>query len=522
MLRAFSLYDLKVVAHFLGVILLMTAASMLVPFAVALINQEWSPACDFIFSGGLCALVGVLLLLLKIRPSALNSRQAMLLTGLTWVLISFFGAIPLYLTGHFNSFFDALFDSVSGFTTTGCSLISDVDHLAYSHNIWRLMTHVIGGQGIIAFALTVGIFARSSGAGSLYKAEGKSDSILPNIVQTVRFSMFVTIFFVSLGSAFLWLIMLGQGMEAGRSIFHSFAISAAAFGTGGFAPMSSSITYYHSMGVEFVLMILMCAGALNFTLYFAIWHGSIDEFLRNIEVKTLAYWGFAVMLIFSVAFAHDNLLGSNLMALIRRGVFTVVAAISNAGFTTFYTSQVAHEATPAIMFAIILAMSIGGATGSTSGGIKALRIALIVKSVLADVKRALSPDGAQVRIKYHHMHDKILDNETASQALSVFLLFVITYLLGTMVAVGLGYPPLQAAFESVSVTSNAGMSAGIVDANMPFILKLLYMLQMWAGRLEFLALLALIAGIYVSFKPKRERVSKFKKRLEESLDRYGI
>lgn len=498
----YTIYDLRVVAHFLGVTLLLTAASMLIPLVLALYNAEWDPALDFFFSAAVGFAAGTALLLVKVRPGMLDSRQAVLLTALTWVLISLLGAIPLYLTGKFNGFFDAFFDSVSGFTTTGCSLISDVDHLAYSHNIWRLITHVIGGQGIIAFALTVGVFSRSAGAGSLYKAEGKSDSILPNIVQTVRFSLWVTVIFVGIGTLLLSTVLLFEGLDWGRSLFHSFAISAAAFGTGGFAPMSTSITYYHSLPLELILMVLMCAGALNFSLYFAVWHGNIREFLHNIEIKTLAVWGVIVTLIFSVSFAHDELLGVSLFSLIRRGIFTVVAALSNAGFTSFYTSQISIAATPAIMFSLILAMSIGGATGSTSGGIKALRIALILKSVLADIKRALSPETAQVRVKYHHMADRILDNETASSAMTVFLLYAITYVLGTMVAVSLGYPPLAAAFESVSVTSNAGMSAGIVSAHMPFILKLCYILQMWAGRLEFLALLALGAGIFVSLRPK--------------------
>lgn len=498
----YTKYDLRVVAHFLGVILLLTAASMLIPLVVALFNAEWNPALDFFFSSALGFAVGTALLLVKVRPGALDSRQAILLTALTWVLISLLGAVPLYLTGNFESFFDAFFDSVSGFTTTGCSLISDVDHLAYSHNIWRLITHVIGGQGIIAFALTVGVFSRSAGAGSLYKAEGKSDSILPNIVQTVRFSLWVTIVFVGIGTLLLSMVLLYEGLSLGRAVFHSFSISAAAFGTGGFAPMSNSITYYHSLVLELILMVLMCAGALNFTLYFAMWRGNIKEFLHNIEVKTLAIWGIVVTLIFSVSFAHDELLGVNVLSLIRRGIFTVVAAISNAGFTSFYTSQISLAATPAIMFSIILAMSIGGATGSTSGGIKALRIALIFKSVLADIKSALSPETARMRVKYHHMADRTLDSETASSAMTVFLLFALTYVFGTMVAVSLGYPPLAAAFESVSVTSNAGMSAGIVDAQMPSILKLCYILQMWAGRLEFLALLALGAGIFVSLKPR--------------------
>lgn len=509
----YSIEDFKVVAHFLGVLLLMTAASMVLPLAVALVHSEWDAACDFVLSGGITACVGSVLLLVKVRPGALSPRQAMLLTGLTWVLISLLGAIPLYLTGHFTSYFDALFDAVSGFTTTGVSLISDVNHLPYSHNIWRLLTHIIGGQGIIAFGLTVGVFTKSSGAGTLYKAEGKTDSILPNIVQTVRFSLVITVVFVAVGTLLLTLAIASSGVTVGRAFFHSFSVSAAAFGTGGFAPMSTSITYYHSLAVEVILMVLMCGGALNFALYYAYWHNDNKEFLANIEVKTLAIWSCLVMAIFAMAFAHDPDFSGNLLSLIRRGIFTVIAAVSNAGFTTFYTAQIASVAIPAVLFSLILAMSIGGATGSTSGGIKALRVALIIKSVVADVKHALAPDSAAVRVKYHHMTDHVLTNELASSAMMVFLLYAITYLAGTMVGVALGYPPILAAFESVSVTSNAGISAGICDPSMPLLLKVVYMVQMWAGRLEFLTVLALFAGMFVTIKPRTKM-----KRLERSSE----
>lgn len=280
--------------------------------------------------------------------------------------------------------------------------------------------------------------------------------------------------------------------------------------------MANSVIYYHSVVFEATLMILMISGALNFSVFFTMWNGNFKEFFKNIEIKTLAIWAIIVVAIMGTALAHDNALGGSVFTLMRRGVFTVISSISGTGFQTLYTGQFALAAGPAVMFAIVLAMGFGGSTGSTSGGIKALRIALIVKSVIADVKRALSPDRAAVRVKYHHLGERVLDSQTASSAMTVFLLYVITYLIGTMIYVSLGYAPMNAAFDSIAATSNAGMSSGVISAEMPMLMKVVFILQMWGGRLEFIALLALFAGLFVTFRPKA-----IKETFEEIRDRHG-
>lgn len=498
----FTRDDLAIAIHFLGVVLLLTGGSMTIPCVVGVIAGEIDPALDYLVSAGVTLTLGALCRLVRIHATTLSARQSILLTGLTWLVVCIVGAVPLYLSGGFTDAFDAFFDSISGFTTTGTSMINDVNHLPYAHNVWRLLTHVIGGQGIIAIALTAGIFARSSGAGSLYKAEGKSDTILPNIVATVRFSAVITVAFVAVGTLLCSISCLANGMNLIRSVFHAFCLSAAAFGTGGFTPMSTNIVYYHSISLEIILMILMSAGALNFSLYLILWRGSSREIFKNIEMKTLLVYSMLVIAIMGASFARDSLF-SDLSMLVRRGLFTTIAGLSNAGFSTFYSSQINSAMSAGIMFALLLSMSLGGATGSTSGGIKALRLSLIVKNIVSDIKRALSPDTSVVQVRYHHLTDLTLDSTTAMRAMVVFLLFVITYLLGGMVGVALGYSPLAALFESVSVTSNAGISAGICSPGMPRVLQGVYMLQMWAGRLEFLTLLALLSATFMIFSRRK-------------------
>ncbi|MDO5044726.1 MAG: potassium transporter TrkG [Coriobacteriia bacterium] len=501
MLTRFQLEDFRIVGHYLGLVLLLVGVSMLIPIFVAVIAREMEPLGDFILSMGITCLAGALLVLLKFRPNQLNGRQAILLTGLTWVFVSFFGTIPFFLSGHFSSFLNAFFESVSAFTTTGMSILEDPNHLAYSHGIWRMMTLLMGAQGIIAFAMTIGVFARSSGAGSLYKAEGRTDSVLPNIISTVRFSMGITFLFVSLGAIALVFVMLFNGAHFFRAAYHAVYLSGAAFATGGFAPMSTSIVYYHSPLLELIIMVLMISGAINFSLYFMIWNGHFEEIFHNVEIKALVFWVIVVTIILSAAFAGDKVLGESVGVLLRRGIFTVFAAITGAGFQIFYTSQFADASSAAVLFAIMIAMGFGGSTGSTSGGIKALRVAIIFKSVVADIKRALAPDRAVVRVKYHHLSDRILEANEVSSAMTVFLLYVITYLIGTMVYVFFGNSPIDAAFDSIAATSNAGMSSGVLSPDMPALMKFTFIIQMWGGRLEFIALLALFAGLYYTVKP---------------------
>lgn len=497
----FTWEDVRAAAHHLGMLLIIVSATMVIPLAVALLNREFGPALDYFLSCATGVFLGALMRLARIRPGALSGKQAALITGFAWVFLSLVGAVPLYLSGHFGSFLDAMFDAVSGFTTTGAALIQDVDHLAYSHNMWRLMTHVIGGQGIIAVALTLGVFARTSGASSLYKAEGKDGDLLPSVISTVRFSAVITAVFVAAGTAIIGAICFEQGIAGGRSLFHGLSLSAAAFGTGGFAPMSTGVLYYHSFPLEFILMIIMTAGAMNFALYLRIMKGDLSELRRNDEFRAWIVWSIVMVGLLALSLARDPVF-SEAVIIGRRGVFTAVAALSNSGFSMFYPDQLSDVMSRASLFILILAMSVGGSTGSTSGGIKAMRLVVIVKTIVGDIRRAIAPDTAVIRSRYHHITEQTVTSDLSTSAMTIFLMFAITYLVGGMVGVALGYPPITAIFESVAVTSNAGLTSGIISPDMPVLLKVVYMLQMWAGRIEFLALLALIGGAVATFVPE--------------------
>jgi trk system potassium uptake protein TrkH len=182
-----------------------------------------------------------------------------------------------------------------------------------------------------------------------------------------------------------------------------------------------------------------------------------------------------------------------------------MSANSGTGHQTLYTTQWLNGYSGLGFAAILLAMAFGGMVSSTAGGIKALRLGLIAKGVLWRVKQSIAPASSVITQKYHHLLDVPLTSEVLSNALMVFVLYVITYITGALIGAAYGYPAGAALFESISATANAGLSTGITAPTMPAGLKITYMVQMWAGRLEFITLFALIASIVTSFRRGRGR-----------------
>ncbi len=498
----FHLEDARTIAHYLGLLVLGVALTMVVPLITALLLREWDPALDFAFSIGIAVAVGSAMMLAEPRSSGIVRRQALLIAALGWLVASAVGALPLALSDNYLSYLDAAFDVVSGFTTSGLTVVVDLDHMAYSHNMWRHLTHLIGGQGIVVAALSLAVGLKS-GAFSLYVAEGRDEQILPNVLHTTRFIWFVTAIFVAAGTAALSVVNLVAGMSVVRSTLHAFWMTIAAYDTGGFAPQSMNALYYHNRTFEFITVLLMLAGTLNFNLHAYVWRGDLGEMRRNLETKTLAL----NMLILSV-FASVGLAAAGIVkgasGIAFKGVFHVISAHSGTGHQTVYTTQW-HSFGGAAFVAVILAMAAGGSVSSTAGGIKAFRLGIIVKSVITAVRRALSPDSAVVRGRYHHIGDRMLTPEVSASAMVLFILYAVTYISGGVIGAAYGYDAGAAMFESVSAAANVGLSAGVTSASMPNGLKLMYMIQMWAGRLEFIAVLALVFGIVTSLDRSRRR-----------------
>lgn len=500
MWQRYTFYDLRVIAHYLGVLLVYTGAAMAVPLVTAAASSEWEPAARYLFSMGIALTVGSAMRMLRIEPGRLNRQQAIAVTSFAWIVVAAIAAIPLALSPHYQSYLNALFDSVSSFTTTGVTIISNPDHISNADNMWRFISVYAGGAGLVVVAMSFGLFGRVADS-SLYESEGRSEHVLPNVVQTARFILRFSLAVIVVASIVLAAICLLHGMQVPRALLHGFWLAVSGYMTGGLTPMSTSITYYHSVMVEGVLMVLMLLGSVSFLLQSEVLRSRVQGYFRDIEVRTAVVWIGIMLALFIVTLSSSTLMRS-LPELARTGLFTFISAATTTGFSTLTSNQLTSIMPSGALLILALVMSVGGASGSTAGGIKLKNIAIIGKSAFETLKGVASPDSARVVTTYYHIGRRCLGAEEVKRAMTVFTMFVIMYIVGALVGVAHGYDAVSAITESVAMASNGGISTGITQASMPALLKIMYIAEMWAGRLEFITLLAVGVKICASLRPR--------------------
>jgi trk system potassium uptake protein len=494
------LEDLKIIGFYLGKIILGLAFTMAIPILAGLCFGELNPALDFLISIEISVLLGLLLLKICHTDKDLNWMQGMIVVSISWVVAMFLGAIPLYLSGHWQSFLDACFDAMSGFATTGLALVQDLDHISYTHNLWRHLIMFLGGQGIVVIALS--FFVRGfSGVFKMYVGEARDEKILPNVVHTSRFIWLVSFVYLVLGTLALGISGIFNGMKPLNAFFHGACIFMAAFDTGGFSPQSQNILYYHSMAYEVITVIIMVLGAINFKLHYHLWAGNRKEILRDIETSTLFITIIATFAIVATGLAQIGSYPSAVM-LFRKGFYQLISGHTGTGFQSIYAQQFIADWNHLALVGVILAMGLGGAVCSTTGAIKMLRIGIIFKAFKEDLKRIIMPERALVIEKFHHIKEVFLEDKLVRGALIITLAYIILYGLGALVGMFYGHPFLNALFESTSAAANVGLSCGITNIAMPAALKVTYIIQMWAGRLEFMSVFTIIGFLTAAIKGK--------------------
>lgn len=495
-----DLDDVKIIGYYLGKVIIGLGITMFLPILCALFTREINPLCDFVISFLIAMVFGHALTLLCKTDKALDWMKSMVVVALTWLAAALVGAVPFYLSGHWGSFLDCVFDAMSGFATTGLTLAQDLDHLSKSVNLWRHLTMFIGGQGVVVIALSF-LVKGSSGAFKMYVGEARDEKVLPNVIESARFIWLVSIVYLVLGASALTLIGRYEGLSWGNGFFHGLCIFMAAFDTGGFTPNSQNILYYHSFAFEIATIVIMILGALNFKLHYTLWRRRKREIFYNIETRTFLITVCLSFLLVAIGLNKLNVY-PNLPALFRKGFYQLISGHTGTGFQTIYPGQFSQEWGPIALIALIMAMGLGGAICSTTGGIKALRVGVVFKALYNDVKRIMLPESAVFIEKYHHIEDITLKERALRSAVLIFLSYIGLCAAGGIAGMLLGYPALGALFESTSAAANVGLSCGITSASMPGILKIVYILQMWIGRLEFMAVFTLIGFLTAFFRGK--------------------
>jgi trk system potassium uptake protein len=488
--------DVRLIGFYLGKVLLGLGLVMLIPALVALFLEEWNQASAYLIGASLCVIAG------SVGEVRLRTRQqltwahGMVVVALAWLVGAIFAAIPMYLGGRFSDPLAALFEAMSGLTTTGMSVIHDLDHTPVSEDLFRHLLQIAGGLGIVIVVLS--LFAGGGArVTTLYTAEARDERVMPNIIRTARFIFVVAGTFTVLFTTALFVALLLDGFTPPRAFYHAINLFFASFSTGGFSTMQASMIYYHSAWVEILVMLIMIAGTLSFGLHLALWRGDPRTVLRHLETRTLTLTSSLFLLGITYGLLRAGTY-EDVGPLFRKGVFTLVSAVSSTGHQVNVGDTYLTDWGVLAPAAIVGAMAIGGMASSTAGGIKAIRIGIAYKTLLHDIRRILLPEAALVVTSYDVGRRRTLRDETARAATTVLLLFIVTYLVGAMVGLLSGaYDITQTLFESVSVGSNIGISIGVVHPGMPDGLMAVYVVMMWLGRLEFVAVFALL-GYLVS------------------------
>lgn len=482
--------DAQVIGFYVGRVVGGLALLQTLPLVLAIVLGHWNDATSLVIGIALAVTLSRLTAWRLVTSEDLDWSHGLVTVALAWLVGTAVMAVPMYLSGHFGAFVDAYFEMMSGFTATGLTVLQDLDHLSPSMNLARHLTHFVGGQGIIIVML-VGLGSSSGQVSTLYVGEGRDDRIVPNIVRTAKFIWTVAAFYLVLGTLALWITAMVAGLPVWRALQHAANLFMAAFDTGGFATMSTSVAYYHSLGVELVLVVLMIAGALSFLVHHELWRGRARTVLESLETRTFAVTGAIVTALLLLGLARAGTF-TDAQSLLRKGVFSIVSAHTSTGFTVNASRQFVTDwglVAPAVL---LLGLALGGMASSTAGGVKAIRIGLVAKSVARDIRRAIQPDAAVVVASFRKRQRRVITDAHVHQAITILVLYLASFLLGALLGVYYGYPFDQALFESTSASVNGGMSVGVLDpTRTPLPLKLVYTVQMWLGRLEFMAVFAL-------------------------------
>ena len=476
--------NVKSISRTVGLILLITGIFQVFPLLIAVIDHEPKNILAYIESLCLILLVGGALVLFSRGGNRMFSAQeGFAATGLSWIFMSAFGALPFFLSGQIPSYVDAFFEMVSGFTTTGASILTDVEALSRCNLFWRSFSHWLGGMGVLVFLLAVVPGARKNGGTGIYLMRAESpgpsvDKLTPHLRQT---AMILYGIYILLTALCIVCLLLG-----GMPVFDSFCIAFGTAGTGGFAIKNSSMGGY-SCFLQTVVTVFMFLFGVNFSLYYMLLLRKFKAVFKNEELRL--YFGIAAGSIVLIAINISRMYNTVYEA-VHHAAFQVVSIMTTTGYGT-----VDFEQWPAFSKAILLSlMFIGASAGSTGGGLKVSRVLLLMKSIRRTIRKALHPRRVQpVYMDGRAVSEEVCDNVNAYLAiycvilvLSFAIISVDGFSIGTnFSAVASCFNNIGPGFELVGATQNFSIYSDLS--------KIVLSLDMLLGRLEIFPLLLLLS-----------------------------
>lgn len=459
-------------AYVLGKMLGVEALVLCIPAAVSLIYGEASDMAAFGITSAVLCIFFLLFGRKKPENGRIYGKDGLVIVAAAWILWSVFGALPFYLSREIPSYVDALFETVSGFTTTGSTILTDIEALSYGMNFWRCLTHWIGGMGVLVFVMVVTSLDDKSSM-HLMRAEvpgPEADKLVPKARETAKllYAMYLALTVAEI------IFLLAGGMNLYDSIIHSFSTA----GTGGFANHNSSVAYYDSAYIDGVITVFMILFGINFNMYFLLLIKDVKSVWKNEEVR--AYLGIIVAATLVITCNVLSIYKEPLKAF-RYSIFQVASIITTTGFATA-DFNLWPELSKCIL---LLIMVIGACAGSTGGGVKVSRFLILWKSILKQVKGMLHPKSVNV-VK---VNGKKISNETLQGVYAYFSAYVFVFGISVLL-VALDNFDFATTISGVLTTlSNVGPGisrVGPIENFQSFsvLSKIVFSMDMLIGRLE--------------------------------------
>lgn len=470
----------KMISHILYKLMGVEGVLLLIPMGVAILYGEESYLSFLIVAAALIVL-SLVLGAKKPKNPVIYAKEGLFIVGLTWLVWSIFGALPFVISGTIPNFLDAFFETVSGFTTTGSTILTDIEVLPRGILFWRSFTHWIGGMGVLVFVLAI-IPLADKRSMYLMRAEVPGPTVGKLVPRTMGTAKILYAIYIGLTALQVVLLMFG-GLSLYDALVHAFGTA----GTGGFSVYNASIAAYNSAYVDGVITVFMILFGINFNLFYLMFARKFAQAFKSEELWT--YLGIIASSVLVITINIYSLYG-NVMTSIRYASFQVASIITTTGYATADFAQWPYLS----QMILLLLMILGACAGSTGGGIKTARVVILVKSVRREMKRLVHPRSVSVV----RMEGKVVEEETV-QGVHTYLLFYTAILFVSVLLIALnGFDVTTTVSSVLACLNNVGPGLGEVVgptgnfSMLSYFSKVVLSLDMLIGRLEIFPILLLV------------------------------
>ncbi len=473
--------NFKVILNVLGILLLALSALMLFPFIADIIknNNTWMA---FLISIGVTVSSGVTLIL-STRDEVnkkLIMQDAFLLTTLSWIFICLFGSLPFYISDINFSLTDSIFESMSGVTTTGSTIIQDVESMPHGILIWRALLQWLGGVGIIVMAVSI-LPVLQVGGMQVFRTESSdtTEKILPKTTQIASAVIIIYLVLTLICLIFYWIF--------GMNLFDAFIHSMTTIATGGFSSKNDSLASFNINSLEYVSCLFMVISSLPILIYLEVWKGKFKKLLNDTQITTFLYLILASSLLVIFYLWFNDI--KNIEESIRHGLFNVISIITGTGYTTDNYNLWG----PFPIYLLFFGMFIGGCAGSTTCGIKIFRFQILFETLKYQIQKLLHPHGVFVP---HYNHKK-LENEVITSVMGFFFVFILSFIVITLLLSTTELDFVTSLSAAATSLANVGPGLGSTIgpesnfAEISISAKWILIFSMLLGRLELLTVLVI-------------------------------